>query len=868
MTTQTLRPASEDIRAGVTRTPNVSANTNLDDSPADAASYVIGTYHGARLVLGMGSYTLAAGERVRSATMRAAIFHTVADTGNREYVDLRLRDSATGAVTTPDTVGTVTNTPGITATGAAKPAAPGGGAWTQTRVDNLQVDIGWRASAGTNFLNVYEIYVDLDINTQPTVSSVTASGYTTSTRPSWSFAFADTDNDLQSRYEVKVFSAAQYGAAGFDASTSDYTWSSGQAFGNPTSGTITTDLVNGVTYKFYARAAQDWPGPEGALWWSEWALSSAFTVALSPPQTPTLTASTQTGVPEYRVLLTATAALNLLSENDADLETSVGGWVNDTNATVARSTTNPSNGVGGLQLTAASAATMSARTASGTSGMAVTAGVAYTAVASFRAATTGRSVNVKIRWYDRAGATVSTSSGSNVSDTNVGYTQATVAASAPATAVFAAVVVEVVSPANAEVHRVDVISLHRGTSTTWTTGGMYSTAALLVERAEKVANFRGAATNWAHPQLASGGGLTHGTDGFYSRQTATLRSLPLDQAPMTNADGAGQARMIRWRPITGAFAFLDWGLDNSATTDPSPPYLSAAVVSLQTRMAVWARVSTGTFSTKLFAFSVDATNTIITSTSGGTISLTTTWQRFTVDITPGAGSCYLRGGLENSTPTTEVDVDVTGIRICPTTADDGTTPPGQGIQGLWEEVRTVDTAAPTSPGEQYVLYDHEAPPGRPVLYRVTTQATVSSQAIASAPSAPAAVYMTLPSRDILKDPLQPENAMPVTIQPGTTIEPTEDAQVFHPLGRDADPVIIRDWRSGSDGQLSVFSDGDLARYRLDQLTPAATSLLVQWALGGQTYIRVTRRPQSSLFGPAGYWRTDLTYVETRRPAVT
>lgn len=862
MTLQTLRPDSQVKLFGVTRVPNVSAELNLNDAPADDATYVHGTYHGAGLHLGLTGYTLAAGERVRYATPRARIFHNSADVGHREYVDFRFRDPDTGKTTTAASMNTVSNT-AIESTKAAQPKGPGGLAWSQALITRLQVDLAWHVSAGGQFLRVSEVYVDLDINSQPVVSAVTASNFTASTRPSWSYTWTDADNDAQTRWRVKVFSAAQFGIAGFNPDSSPYTWDSGEAFGNADSGTITADLVNGVTYRFYAKAAQAWPGAEGPLWWSAWANSSSFTVALSPPITPSLTVVGQPDVPGYRALLTVTAPYNVLTEDDASMETTAGTWVNDTNATVIRSTTNPGNGVGALQMTATAGATMAARTANGTSGYAVTGGAQYTAVASFRAATTGRSANVKIRWYNRAGGLDSTSTGSNVTDTTGGYTQAFVTATAPAAAVFAGLVVEVVSAAAAEVHRVDMVSLHRGASVGWTTGGMGSSAAITVERAEKVAlAFRGPATNWAHPQLASGGGLTRDNGGFYSRVAAVLTSEPLDGPAMTGSAGGGIARMIVWRPTVGAFSFLDWGLDNNPTTSETIFGMPPAVPGLQTRLACWARVRTGTFSTKLFVFTVDHVNTIIGSAST-TATLTTTWQRLTVDITPAAGDVYLRGGLENSAAAVEQDVCVTGIRYCPTSVDDGTTPPGQGLEGIWYPVRTFDPTVPSASGQTYVLYDHEAPPGRPVMYRARTTATVAGQAVSSASSAPVNLHMTPPTRTVVKDPWQPENAMVLSAAAGDTWNRGDDSAVFHPLGRDGDPVKRRDWLSGRDTGLNITALSDAELYQLQNLLPSASQLLVQWSEGGQTYYLITGYTSTRV--RPGFHRLTAAALETARP---
>jgi len=93
-------------------------------------------------------------------------------------------------------------------------------------------------------------------------------------------------------YEAKVFSAAEYGAGGFNPATSTPTWQSGIvtiATGSTSlSGTVFTDLVNGGTYRIYLRVAD---GPSTSYTWSAWAAAASFrTFAIAiPVPTPTVT---------------------------------------------------------------------------------------------------------------------------------------------------------------------------------------------------------------------------------------------------------------------------------------------------------------------------------------------------------------------------------------------------------------------------------------------------------------------------------------------------------------------------------------------------------------------------------------------------
>lgn len=98
-------------------------------------------------------------------------------------------------------------------------------------------------------------------------------------------------------------------------------------------------------------------------------------------------------------------------------------------------------------------------TDTGTAGVPVTVGREYMATADFRAATVSRNTRVGIRWYDGAGALLSSTQGAALPDTTTAFYQATCVATAPASAAFAAVYVEVIGASAAEVHYADRIGL-------------------------------------------------------------------------------------------------------------------------------------------------------------------------------------------------------------------------------------------------------------------------------------------------------------------------------------------------------------------------------------------------------------------------
>jgi hypothetical protein len=213
---------------------------------------------------------------------------------------------------------------------------------------------------------------------------------------------------------------------------------------------------------------------------SGWAFTT-FTVSLNAPATPTITAYYDTA--QQRVVIAVQGRDNLLSTNQASLETDTTGWAAGANTTIARSTAQAADGVASLSLTATAAGTVSATTPTGTAGLPVVAGGTYTALAAFRAATAARACTVALSWYDASGAALSTLTGSAANDTTTGFTQATYTGKAPAGAAFAAIVVTVAAAAAAEVHYADTLSVAPGTSTTWTRGGLAGAGIALIQRA-------------------------------------------------------------------------------------------------------------------------------------------------------------------------------------------------------------------------------------------------------------------------------------------------------------------------------------------------------------------------------------------------
>lgn len=157
---------------------------------------------------------------------------------------------------------------------------------------------------------------------------------------------------------------------------------------------------------------------------------------------------------------------NLLSYNQATVETDTTGLTSNGNCAVARSTAQALHGIGSLSLTSSASGDMSAITSTGL--VAVTPSTTYTGVASIRSAVSARSCRVELRWFDAAQALISTTLGTAANDSTSAWTSYTVSGAAPSNAAYAALIVRVLSTgAASEVHYADQLGISAGEHTVW-----------------------------------------------------------------------------------------------------------------------------------------------------------------------------------------------------------------------------------------------------------------------------------------------------------------------------------------------------------------------------------------------------------------
>jgi hypothetical protein len=163
-----------------------------------------------------------------------------------------------------------------------------GPVYTQALIDNRAMKVYRIQPTGTIPFRIMRFELLFTYNEAPVVSAVAASPMTSS-RPTVTWTYLDPEGDNQERRRIKVFSAAQYGIGGFNPDTSPHTWDSGEVYAATQTATVGADLQNGVTYKAYVKASDVGSGGR----YSAWALSSTFTIALTPPPAPTLAITMQ-----------------------------------------------------------------------------------------------------------------------------------------------------------------------------------------------------------------------------------------------------------------------------------------------------------------------------------------------------------------------------------------------------------------------------------------------------------------------------------------------------------------------------------------------------------------------------------------------
>jgi len=259
---------------------NAALSDASDSTYISKTSSVVGQ---ASALLDFGTTTITSTQQVKRVRVRARLSTPTANGRINVYLGSRISNqnyfhsalTARGLLTIQTLVG------------PWQTSAPNGSSWTQAAINGLRVKVTEYGDSSDIGL-VYELFVDVDIVNQPsvTVSSPTGS-ISATTSPDVIWSYTDSDLETQSYYQIKVFTAAQYGAAGFSASTATATYDSGQIASSDSTAVVGTLLLSGV-YRAYVRVAKT---VNGSPFFSAYAYSDFTISPASVPTVPTLAAS-------------------------------------------------------------------------------------------------------------------------------------------------------------------------------------------------------------------------------------------------------------------------------------------------------------------------------------------------------------------------------------------------------------------------------------------------------------------------------------------------------------------------------------------------------------------------------------------------
>lgn len=277
MTVSTLRPVSDVAHTGTTVTGAATRWQAVSDS--SDSSYVAGGSTGDEFTITLGAFTLPTGGLIKAIAARMRVALSAAGIKNLQAVlAAAAQPHATGSVSvnwlTPTTVAVIAT---FDATDYVA---------TDLAAATLRVIMG---ANPTVVGRVHELYLDVTYVAQPTLTVDLPTGTITTTNEptvSWTPDF-DPDGGTDVSWQVKIFSAAQYGVGGFDPSVATPTTESLVQAGAATSW-VTTPLAN-ATYRAYVRLLQ---APPGQLVESDWEFSG-FVINVAIPAVPTLALTAQ-----------------------------------------------------------------------------------------------------------------------------------------------------------------------------------------------------------------------------------------------------------------------------------------------------------------------------------------------------------------------------------------------------------------------------------------------------------------------------------------------------------------------------------------------------------------------------------------------
>lgn len=279
MTVAVLRPTSTDDNDGCTVTGAATVHAALSDD--SDSSYITSIGSGDEIQTVMGTWPTASGALLKSIAYRARHARTSSGSMQIEFDMHVVRSTGKTIHLTGRPTITWTN---ITTNEVVRWTAPAGTLLAD--ITELQSDV--EKGTSTSY-RLYEMYADVTYVIKPVTSVSDPTGTildTTSPEVSWG-SDLDQDGGPQTKYQVKIFSAAQYGAGGFAPGSSTAYEDSGEVSSSDTAYQPNTPQVNGTTYRAYVRVAQT---VNGVDLWGDWA-NSQYTINATPPNPPAVAAT-------------------------------------------------------------------------------------------------------------------------------------------------------------------------------------------------------------------------------------------------------------------------------------------------------------------------------------------------------------------------------------------------------------------------------------------------------------------------------------------------------------------------------------------------------------------------------------------------
>ena len=271
MTTTTINPDSLVALSGVTVT-GTSAFAALSD--ASDTTYVDFNASSNNLVVGFSTFTLPAGAVIRTVTnFYRASYPTTPPAGYNPSINV-YRNTASY-------YGNSTLTTTIQQFGNQFNQTPAGLPTTQSDLDNYRLQFGMSgAYTGSPNIRVFKAWADIDYVGLPSTTATGPTGLvntTTSPTVTWTHTPDASAHTGQNGFDVRIFTAAQYGIGGFDPLVSPATWTT-HVTGSDAS-VVTGPLPNNTTFRAYVRTSQLTNGVE------QWAPFSfvSFNIALTTP---------------------------------------------------------------------------------------------------------------------------------------------------------------------------------------------------------------------------------------------------------------------------------------------------------------------------------------------------------------------------------------------------------------------------------------------------------------------------------------------------------------------------------------------------------------------------------------------------------